>query len=521
MELVKFGLGIRFTALGGQSEQSFARKAYESIFSVLTLSELEDLNIYGGQDSLARETDPESGRDVFLAVINGGSLKQMRKVFAAIDSDAAIGMYLSHSHPYVENNRLSRAEGLSFYGRVQKDGTISGGDGTLDGLTVPKAHGKRSPVGKGIKVLLAPEAFDDMSSTEAIMRLTLAARKHFQGVKLVPLPISHGGRGLTHALITACEGALRRAEITGDTGEKIRVGYGVLRGRIGVIEASRPENAEERGVSSSFGLGEIIRRALDEGLCEILTGVDERNFIDGGAGLARALGIKLYDRDGNELKGGAEILPLIDSADAEFLMPRLSGTRFIVVDASDPNEALLNGADNFAAALSKALGRDVDPASGFAGVLAALTNAQLTRGIDAILDAVDFTRLVKGVALVVSGAKTLGESTLSEGEVITSIAARCEKLRIPVAVIAETVSPGALTTLGDIGLVKLDPGSASDLPARFDEAADRMFRLIRIGRDVEKIGAPKQPKAINYWRLRLKSYAMRRLSREPGDGKTK
>lgn len=260
MQVTRFGLGIRFAAMAELPEKEFARRVYEEIFSVLTLSELEGLQVYGGSDPLSGEAGAQESGDIFLAVLMGGSLKQMRKVFAAIDEDAAISMYLTHTRPYIENNRLARVEGLTLYGTVQKSGRIAGGDGTLDGLTVPKARGRRSPVGKGIRILLAPEDYlPSFSSVDAIKLLTLAARKHYQGVKLVPMPVNYGGEGFARALITACDGAIRRAQISAPEGEeKIKAEYAVLRGKLAVIETAPPAGTavmEATDAASSRGTG--------------------------------------------------------------------------------------------------------------------------------------------------------------------------------------------------------------------------------------------------------------------------
>ncbi|HWQ59390.1 MAG TPA: glycerate kinase, partial [Clostridia bacterium] len=418
MQITKFGLGIRFAAMAELPEREFARRVYEEIFSVLTLTELEGLQVYGGNDPLSSEAGAQKSGDIFLAVIMGGKLKQMREVFAAIDEDAAIGMYLTHTRPYIENNRLERVEGLSYYGTIQKNGRVTGGDGTLDGLTVPRARGWRSPVGKGIKLLLAPEDYlPGLTSVDAIKLLTLAARKHYQGVKLVPMPVNYGGAGFARALITACDGALRRAQVSPPEGEgKIKAEYAVLRGKLAVIETAPPAEAPQPETcnASSRGTGELIRRALDEGLRQFIVGVHERAVYDCGFGLARALGVKFFDDTGAELAAGAAALPRVASADAEFLNPALKGAKFVVADASEPSP-LPEGAEGFLAALSKALGREIDPGNGFAGALAAVTNGTLSRSYDTILDAAGFEKLLKGVALVVTGTLGVDEASTAEG----------------------------------------------------------------------------------------------------------
>ncbi len=519
MQVMKFGLGIRFAALAELPERKFARRMYEEIFSVLTLSELEGLQVYGGSDPLSGEAGAQESGDIFLAVLMGGSLKQMRKVFTAIDRDAAIGMYLTHTRPYVENNRLARVEGLSYYGTIQKNGRVTGGDGTLDGVTVPKKRGSRSPVGKGIKILLAPEDYlPGLSTIDAIKLLTLAARKHYQGVKLVPLPVNYGGAGFARALITACDGAIRRAQISPPEGEgRIKSEYAVLRGKLAVIETAPPPAAADAptgytGAASSRGTGELIRRALDEGLRDILVGVHDRAVYDCGFGLARALGVKFFDDAGNELSGRAAELQKIACADAEFLNPALKNARFVIADASK-DAPLPEGAERFFAALGAALAREIDPAAGFAGALAALTGGAVSRNFDSVLDAVEFEKLLKGVALVVTGCLSLDGESTAEGRAVSSIIRRCGARRVPVAVIAGRAekSEAVSSAMGRAGVMCFGvPAEGADPIPLFSTAADSMFRFIRIGRDVEKIGAPKKPRQKSFVRLMLESWKNRR-----------
>lgn len=514
MKITRFGLGIRFAAMSELPERELARQVYEEILSVLTLSELEGLQIYGGSDPLSVESSARESGDIFLAVIMGGSLKQMRKVFDAIDEDAAIGMYLTHTRPYLENNRLERVEGLSFYGTVQKNGQITGGDDTLSGLTVPKKRGRRSPVGKGIKILLVPEDYSPgLPSTGAIKLLTIAARKHFQGVKLVPMPVSYGGAGFARALITACDGALRRVQITAPNNEaKIKAEYAVLRGKLAVIDTAPPRDyfADTPGArATSLGTGELIRRALDEGLREIIVGVHDRAVYDCGFGLARALGVKFFDVACNELTGGADELIQIASADADFLNPALKSARFIIADASAP-APLPNGAVSFLRVLAQALGREIDPALGFAGALGAITGGELSRSYDDVLDAAAFDKLLKGVALVVTGSLSVNAASTAPGRALSCILSRCAARGIPVAVIAghKQESDEISHALGGAGVILFDALDA-DPQAAFAKAANSMFRFIRIGRDVEKIGAPKKPRQKPFIRLQLESWKNR------------
>lgn len=513
MQLVRFALGIRIAAMAELPEKEFARRVYEEMFSVLTLTELEGLQLYGGADPLPQEAGSQDGGDIFLVVIMGGKIKVMRRVFDAIDSDAAINMYLTHSSPYIENNRLARVEGLSYYGTVMKDGRVGGGDGTLDALTVPKKRGKRSPVGKGIKLLAAPEDFSDkLSSADAVKLVTLAARKYFQGVKLVPAPVNYGGRGFARALATACDGTLRTVDISAPEGTgKLRAQYAVLHGKTAVVETAQalPGDAYTDAASSK-GVGELIRRALDEGLRNIVVGVHDRKLADCGFGMARALGVKFYDAEGGELSGSAGELARVASADAEFLLPALSEAHIVIADAAGKDAQLLPEEVRFTDVLSCALPRRAEGEKGAAGVIEALTGGEYSDSYDSILDAMGFEKLLKGVALVVTGCRSLDDCCGAPGRAVPCIIRRCKALRIPVAVITGAPGEDPNGAVDGSGVMYYAPKEGEDETAGFGRAAYDMFRLIRIGRDVEKIGAPKKPRQKSFVRMQIESWKEKR-----------
>ncbi len=533
MQLKRFGLGIRFDLLKEKPNEGYIKRLFEEIFSVVTLHDVKGLSLYGGMD-------PTAGVDenICLLVIMGGSLGTMRRVFQKIDDDAAISMYLAHNRPYLENNRLLAIEGLTYYGTVQPNGTIRGGEGDCFGLVVPRKHGKRRPVGKGIKILLAPDSFKGtLSSTDAIKRLTFAARRHFPGCKIVPLPIADGGEGTVKALVTACDGAYRKAQVTGPLGENVNAIYGVLHGKTAVIEMAEasglslvPEEKRDILAASTFGTGELIRRALDEGLRDILIGIGGSATNDGGMGCARALGVKFYDENDNELMGCGADLEKVRKIDLEYLLPAVSEARFtLMCDVTNPLcgsdgaayvygpqkggtkeqlDRLERGMQNFQEVLCEAVSRDVAsvPGAGAAGGLGAMLMAILDpcvkQGIDAILDAVDFERMLKGVALVVTGEGRLDAQSVLYGKAVAGIMRRSAARKVPVAVITGGMGEGAdgLYTLGNAGIMPTVDGpmclefALTNAGTLFDSAADRMFRFIRMGRDVEKIGAPKKPR---------------------------
>ncbi|MEG1811554.1 MAG: glycerate kinase [Clostridia bacterium] len=538
MEIKGFGLGIRFDLLHANMLEAETdmnvRRILEEIFSVLTATDLKGMYIHGGMEKNC------SDDYIYIVVISGGSLKEMRRIYRKLEDDAAIDMYLAHANPYIENNRLAHINDLDYFGRVHKDGRLLDPDKNCFDLRVPLRHGRRRPVGKGIKILLAPDSYKGtISSADAIKRLTFAARRHFPGVKIVPVPIADGGEGTVHALVTAGNGAYRNVDVTGPLGNKVNACYGVLRGKTAIIEMAEASGMGRVDMpdimkASTIGTGELIRRALNEGLHDIVIGIGGSATNDCGMGCARALGVKFFDEDGNELCGCGGELGLVKKIDMEYLHPLIKNAKFtIMCDANNPllgengatyvygpqkgaNAEQLNdlerGMTSFATLLCGTIGRDVAhiPGAGAAGglgaMLMALLNPQIKCGIDAMLDAVDFEKLLHGVALVVTGEGRLDEQSVRCGKAVSGIMRRCAARNIPVAVITGSMQQGAdeLYELGNASIMTTINAPMSletalaDAEHLFDDAADRMFRFIRMGRDVEKIGAPKKPKVATF-----------------------
>jgi glycerate kinase len=224
----------------------------------------------------------------------------------------------------------------------------------------------------------------------------------------------------------------------------------------------------DRGVPApltacSYGTGELVRHALDRGARYLVLGVGGSASTDGGAGLLRALGARLLDREGHALRPGGGDLARLDHVDLSALDPRLLEVRCVL--ASDVDAPLLGptgaaqvyapqkGADprtvdeleralgRFADALARATGRDAraQPGAGAAGGagLAALGVLGATRrpGIDVMLELTRFAQVAEGATLVVTGEGSFDEQSLA-GKTPVGVVRVAGSLQVPVAVIA-------------------------------------------------------------------------------------
>ncbi|MCK5734967.1 MAG: glycerate kinase, partial [Spirochaetaceae bacterium] len=268
--------------------------------------------------------------------------------------------------------------------------------------------------------------------------------------------------------------------------------------------------------TSTFGTGQVLLAALKAGYKDITIGIGGSATNDGGSGLARALGFKLFDTRGIELSQGGASLAKLASLDDSGVSPLLRNANIHV--ACDVDNPLLGdqgasavygpqkGADTAAVKeLDSALTRFADvveewkgkpmrdiPGAGAAGGLGfglvAFCNAEMKSGIDTILDLVDFENKITDADLIITGEGQIDGQSL-RGKVPIGIAARAEPAGIPVLAIVGSIGSGAAEVY-EYGIESIM--STVDKPMLLDEAiarstvtltdaADRACRMIRIG----------------------------------------
>lgn len=522
MKVQKFGLGIRFDLLQEDLNADVERRLWEEVFSVLTASDVHNLRLHA---DVTEQTD-SGNENVYQCILTNGKLQQMRRIYSKLSEDAGIDMYLASQHPFVQTNFLLDIREPRYLGQVQRDGSLEGGEGLPGGVHIPKKRGKRRPVGKGVKILLAPGAMEgSITSREAIKRLTSAARRHFMGVKVAPVPICYAGRGAVNAAVVAADGVLRKVSLRDASDQKQNFGFGVLYGKTAVVELYATEGKttklREPSRGTSFGAGEIIRRALDEGLREIMIATDDYYPADCGMGLARALGVKFFDETDNELMGAPEDLERVCKIDLEYLHPGIGQAHFRATCANRINEGEMvaqyaqmygeasvemfrRGASAFHRTMKEAMGVESEFEFPFACcgtglLLESLFGARFDTGIDAYFNAIDFDGLLRGVSLAVTATERLEQESLEKGCLLPVLLEHCGSHKVPVAMVAGCVDSSMLENvlLSSVAIMPAINAPMSRSRALenagqlLDEAADRMFQFIRIGRDVEKLGTRK------------------------------
>ena len=372
-----------------------------------------------------------------------------------------------------------------------------------------------------LRFLIAPNSFKGSAGAAAAARaMARGVRSVFADAEVIELPIADGGDGTVEALVAARSGRIEQRSVRGPHGEEVRASFGII-GDTAVIEMAAASGLTVTKLrdprrASSYGTGELIRAALDAGLRRIIVGLGGSATNDGGAGMARALGVRFLDAQGRELPEGGAALAQLARIDLGGIDPRLSQTEILVAcDVDNPltgprGATAVYGPQKGAtpemvreldAALARhalvarqATGRDVAdvPGAGAAGGLGAgllfFTPARLRPGVEIVLEAVHFEENLKRADIVFTGE---GRSDFQSamGKAPAGVARMAKKNGVPVVCLSGGLGKGAedLFAQGVDALASIvpEPMPLEECMARAEEliesAAARVCRLLRVG----------------------------------------
>ncbi len=205
---------------------------------------------------------------------------------------------------------------------------------------------------RGMKIILAPDSFKGSLSAEAVCAaLEIGLRRVLPDSEIVKRPMADGGEGtldaVSHAL--ASTGARRKqALVRNAAGHSAEAGYALI--KHGIYEAAMIEVAQIVGIEdahnmavpvgdrSSYGVGELIRLLVGEGIRHFFIGLGGTSTNDGGAGLLAALGVKFTGTFRREVEPTSNGLAKLISVDVTALDARLADCEITLL--SDVNNAL-------------------------------------------------------------------------------------------------------------------------------------------------------------------------------------
>jgi glycerate kinase len=306
-------------------------------------------------------------------------------------------------------------------------------------------------VGTEPLVVLAPDKFKgSLTAPEAVAALARGLRRAVPRVRLVEHPIADGGEGTVDMVLPH---GFREVvcEVRGPLGEPVTARY-ALRDEVAVVEMAAaaglgllphgPDDDTARA-ASTYGVGQLLRDALDRGARRIVLGIGGSATSDGGRGMAEALGVRLEDGGRLDLSGLDPRLAeasVVVACDVDNPLTGPSGAAAVYgpqKGAGPETVALLDRAlGHWADLVAAATGRDLRelPGAGAAGGLgfgaAALLGAEVRSGIDLLLELSGFAEVAAGADLVVVGVAALAARA---GTRVVAVAGRCtvdpERLR--------------------------------------------------------------------------------------------
>jgi glycerate 2-kinase len=185
-----------------------------------------------------------------------------------------------------------------------------------------------------MNILIAPSGFKESLMADVVAdSIEKGVRRIIPDAKINKVPVVDGGEGFAKILIEMTGGTLHQVTTTGPTGLPVQAHFGFLGGeekRTAILEMAAtaglslvPRDMRNPMLTTTYGLGELVKHALDHGAERILIGCGDSGTNDGGAGMVQALGAKLLDKNGVEIRRGAIGLLDLHTIDVSALDPRL------------------------------------------------------------------------------------------------------------------------------------------------------------------------------------------------------
>ena len=361
-----------------------------------------------------------------------------------------------------------------------------------------------------MKILIAPDSFKgSATSSKAAEAIGKGVHTVFPDADLIKIPVADGGEGTVEALTDSMHGEIISRRVKGPLGEEVNAEYGILPGKVAVIEMASasglplvPDNKRNPLITSTYGTGQLILDALNMGCTEIILGIGGSATNDGGTGMARALGYNFLDSSGNELKeGGGSLINLAEIDDSEVDGSIFKTKFFVACDVTNPLTGL-EGASHIYGAQKGASSGDIEILDGALGKLAAVVSKKYARvnedipgagaagglgyglmefcggelksGIEIVLDLIKFDDYLEGVDLVISGEGRIDGQSIY-GKVPVGIAGRAKKKDIPVLVVVGAIG-SEVDAVYDHGIDAVM--SSVNKAMSLEEAMSRSYELL-------------------------------------------
>ena len=325
-----------------------------------------------------------------------------------------------------------------------------------------------------MKIVIASDSFKgSLSSIEVAQAATRGIKAVYPDCDVVAVNVADGGEGTVEAIVDALGGEIVHTTVSDPLDRPIQARYGIA-GEKAIIEMAAASGLPllqpaERNpwMTSTYGTGEMIMDAIQRGCRQFLVGIGGSATNDAGTGMLQAMGFRFYDANDNETlhcSGGTmqDIVRIDDShvpdsvRQSTFTIACDVDTPFCGPEGAAPVFAPQKGADaemvakldagmtSFAHVIENKYGINIVPvagagaAGGMGGAFRAFLDAKLQRGIEMVLDSIDFNAIIQDADLIITGEGKIDFQT-AKGKTAAGVLARAKQQGIPVVAIGGCV----------------------------------------------------------------------------------
>ena len=329
-----------------------------------------------------------------------------------------------------------------------------------------------------MKIIIAPDSFkESMTALEAATAIEEGFKKVLPYEEYVKIPMADGGEGTVQSISDATGGTIKELFVTGPLGEKVSAFYGLSGDKkLAVIEMAASSGLDKVETSqrnplntTTYGFGELIQDALEEGVEDILLGIGGSATNDGGAGMIMALGGDLLTKDGEPIEPTGRGLADLHTIDVSGMHSRLKDVSIKVACDVDNPLTGENGASyiygpqkgatpeiikqldtnltHFARLVQDQLGKDIDSlpgagaAGGLGGGLLGFLDAELQRGGDLMVDILNLDAAIRDADLVITGEGGINHQT-QYGKTPIAVSRVAKKHGVPTIALAGCLNEG-------------------------------------------------------------------------------
>lgn len=339
-----------------------------------------------------------------------------------------------------------------------------------------------------MKILVCPDSFkDSLDAIEVTKAIETGINKTNKEYIIEKMPLADGGEGSLDVLINNAKGRYKKVVVKDPLFREIEASYGIIE-ETAIIEMARAAGLDllstgERNpmLTSTYGVGELIKHALDQGIRKFIIAIGGSATNDCGIGAAQALGLKFLDKSGKSIEATGKGLASLHKIDNRRIDKRIlsseikvmcdvnnplygkNGAAYVYAKQKGANDEMIKALDDnlrhFSKIVENTYDKDISkvPGSGAAGGLGAglmvFLKGELVSGFSTISNMLSLERYIKSSDLIITGEGKIDTQSLN-GKVVVEVSKIAKKYKKPVAALVGSYD-GDLSVFHELGLTSV------------------------------------------------------------------